>query len=185
MRKVVLSNLVSLDGFMAGPNGEIDWFTGFADKEFEAYAAGLITSFDIMLFGRVTYELMAGYWPTATPEQDDPKIIKAMNTTSKVVFSRTLKKVEWNNCRLVAGDAVSEVRRLKQQPGKDIVIYGSGGIVSALAPQELIDDYHLFIAPLILGGGRPLFSDIPARISLKLLETRAFGSGLAMLRYSR
>jgi dihydrofolate reductase len=185
VRSVIVSNLISLDGCMAGPKGEIDWFTGIADKEFEAYAVDLINSIDTMLFGRVTYELMAGYWPTATPEADDPRIIAAMNTTSKVVFSRTLRQVNWKNTRLVKGDASEEVSKLKAQPGSDIVIYGSGELVSALAAKGLIDDYRIFVAPIILGGGIPLFRDIGARIPLKLLEARRFDSGMVVLRYSK
>ena len=136
-----------------------------------------------MLFGRVTYELMASYWPTAKPEADDPRLIAAMNNSPKVVFSKTLEKVDWTNSRLVKGDIADEVTRLKQPPGKDIVIYGSGGLVSALAPKGLIDDYRIFIAPVILGRGKPLFP-LDAKISLKLLETRIFrGADMVMLRY--
>jgi dihydrofolate reductase len=183
MRKVILSNLVSLDGFMAGPNGEIDWFTGVADKEFESYAVDLIDSIDTMLFGRVTYELMAGYWPAATPETDDPRIIEAMNNTRKVVFSNTLGKVDWKNSRLVKGDAAEETAKLKEQSGRDMVIYGSGGIVSALAPKGLIDDYRIFVAPIVLGKGKPLFDCVDTRIRLELLETKSFRSGMVVLRY--
>ena len=185
MRRVILSNLVSLDGFMSGPNGEIDWFTGIADNEFESYAVDLIGSIDTMLFGRVTYELMASYWPSAKPETDDPRIIDAMNDTRKVVFSKTLDKVTWKNSRLVRGDAAEETAKLKQQPGGDMVIYGSGEIVSALAKRGLIDDYRIFVAPIVLGRGKPLFNGLESSFRLKLLETRPFRSGLVALRYVR
>ena len=190
MRKVIVSNLVSLDGYYAGPNGEIDWFTGLADKEFESYAIDLISTADTMLFGRVTYELMASYWPTATPATDDPRIIDAMNSFPKVVFSKTLEKVEWTNSRLVKSDVAEEVLRLKQLPAspsggsvKNMVIYGSGTIVSALAHKNLIDDYRIFVCPTILGGGQPLFKDIVDRIHLRLLETTRFGTGMVALHY--
>ena len=183
MRRVILSNLVSLDGFMAGPNGEIDWFTGIADNEFESYAVELIGSIDTMLFGRVTYELMASYWPTAKPETDDPRIIDAMNDTRKVVFSKTLDKVTWKNSRLGRGDAAEETAKLKQQPGGDMVIYGSGEIVSVLAKRGLIDDYRIFVAPIVLGKGKPLFNGIDARLGLKLIETKPFRTGMVVLRY--
>src|SRR5512147_2916978 len=117
MRRVIVSNLISLDGFVAGPNGEIDWFTGIADKEFEASSVDLVGSIDTMLFGRVTYELMAGYWPTATPQTDDPRIIEAMNGLPKVVFSKTLKKAGWSNSRLAKRDPCEEVADLKRRPG--------------------------------------------------------------------
>ncbi len=183
MRKVIVSNLISLDGFYAGPQGEIDWFAGIADKEFEAYAIQLIDSIDTMLFGRVTYELMAGYWPTATPDADDPKIIKAMNSSPKVVFSKTLQKVEWENSRLVKGDPSEEVSRLKKQPGKDMVIYGSGKIVSFLTQKGLIDDYRIFVAPVVLGAGKALFDGVGKKVWLKLVEAKNFKSGMTMLKY--
>jgi len=181
-RKLIVSNMVSLDGFMAGPGGQIDWFTGI-DGEFSDYAAGLLATVDTILFGRVTYQLMAGYWPSATAETDDPRIIEAMNGLSKVVFSSTLEAVQWANSRLVKGKAVEEVARLKGRPGRDLVIYGSGGLVSALAPAGLIDDYRLFVAPLALGGGLPLFRGLGRRLELRLAETRIFGGGVVLLRY--
>lgn len=97
MRNVVVSNLVSLDGFVAGPGGDIEWFTGMADKEFEAYSVAMLDSIDTMLFGRLTYELTAGCWPAATAEADDPRVIEAMNNCQKVVFSRTLKSADWEH----------------------------------------------------------------------------------------
>jgi len=183
MRNVLVSNLASLDGFMAGPGGDIEWFTGIADEQFAAYGVDTIRTIDTMLFGRVTYELMAGYWPTASPEADDPRIIEAMNSCPKVVFSRTLQSVDWSNTRLVNGDVAEEVEKLKAQPGKNMVIYGSGAIVSTLAAAGLIDEYRIFVAPILLGRGLPLFREIERRISLELLETRRFGSGLVLLRY--
>ena len=130
MRKIIVSNLVALDGFFAGPNGEIDWFIW--DEETTEYIKGLMSSLDAILFGRATYELMADYWPKASPPEEDPIIIEFMNNAPKIVFSRTLEKVEWNNSRLVKDNIVEEVEKLKQQPGKDMVIFGSGSIVSAL-----------------------------------------------------
>ena len=183
MRRVILSNLVSLDGYMAGPGDDIAWFSSLPDSEFEAYAVDTLGSIDTILFGRVTYELMAGYWPTAKPDADDPRIIEAMNKLPKIVFSRTLKLVSWNNTRLVKGDIAQEVARLKGQPGKDMVIYGSGSLVSALAPVGMIDEYRIFVAPVVLGSGKALFRDIAKRVPLKLLDTRKFAAGLILLRY--
>ncbi len=185
MRKVIVSNFVSLDGFIGGPSGEIDWFAGDRRKyETEAVASpDLFGSVDTMLFGRVTYELMAGYWPTAKPDTDDPRIIEAMNSSLKIVFSKSLNQVSWKNTRLVRGDAAEEVSKLKRQPGKDMIIFGSGGIVSALAPKGLIDDYRLFVVPVVLGEGKPLFGGIGSRLYLTLTETKAFRSGLVLLRY--
>jgi dihydrofolate reductase len=180
---VIVSNLVSLDGFIAGPQGEIDWFVSMADKEFESYSVELIESVDTMLFGRVTYELMAGYWPTARPPADDQRIIDGMNNTAKVVFSRTLTRVEWSNSRLASGSPADIVAGLKARPGRNIVLYGSGSIVAALADRGLIDDYRIFVAPVILGSGKPQFAGARTN-GLRLAETRTFASGLALLRYA-
>ncbi len=182
MRKVVVSNVMSLDGFIAGPNGELDWHTAIVDDEFQRYAAELLATIDTILFGRVTYQLMEFYWPTATPEKDDPRIIDALNNYPKVVFSRTLKSAGWKNVRLVHRDPVEEVLALKGQQGKNIVIYGSGELVALLSQKGVIDDYRLIIAPVVLGGGKRMFGS-GERLPLKLEETRKFGSGAVLLRY--
>jgi dihydrofolate reductase len=181
MRKIIVANLASLDGFIAGPNGEIDWFN--VDKEFERYAVDFISTVDTMLYGRVTYQLMAGYWPTASATENDPRIIDAMNSFPKVVFSKTLNKVEWKNARLVKDDIGGEISRLKQQPGKNMVIYGSGTIVSQLSQMGLIDEYRIFVSPIILGNGRQQFENIDHKLDLKLLETKTFGTGMVLLHY--
>lgn len=181
MRKVIVSNLVSLDGFMAGPQGEIDWFV--VDKEFDAYARGLFASVDTLLFGRVTYELMAGYWPTPAAASEDPFISERMNRLPKVVFSRTLAQAGWENTRLVQTSPVEEVGRLKREEGGDLMIFGSGTLVSALAPHELIDEYRIVVNPVVLGEGKPLFAGLHQRLAFKLLKTRTFGCGDVVLYY--
>lgn len=181
MRKIIVSNLISLDGFISGPNGEIDWFK--YDKEVEDYGKVQLSSVDTILFGRVTFELMASYWPTATAAANDQMIIDAMNNLPKIVFSKTLKKVDWKNSRLVKDDIEGEVAKLKQQPGKDMVIYGSGSIVSTLAQAGLIDEYRIFVNPVVLGNGKPLFKDIQSRLTLKHINTKTFGNGLVLLCY--
>ncbi len=181
MRKVIVSNLVSLDGFISGPNGEIDWF-GW-DKELESYGKDQLASIDTILFGRVTYELMASYWPAATAATDNQMIIDAMNNLPKIVFSKTLEKAEWKNSRLVKENIAEEITKLKRQPGKDMVIYGSGSIVSALAQAGLIDEYRIFVNPVVLGSGKPFFKDITNRLALKLLNTKTFGNGLVLICY--
>lgn len=183
MRKVSISNLVSLDGYIGGPNGEIDWFVSTVDKEFENYGIELIQSVDTMLFGRVTYQLMESYWPTAKPGADDQKVIDGMNNTFKIVFSKTLQNVGWNNSKLSKGNLIEEVTELKEQEGKNIVIYGSGSIVSQLSPARLIDDYRIFVVPVLLGSGIPMFKENIARIQLKLVETKKFDSGIVLMHY--
>jgi len=181
MRKLIVSNYLSLDGFFAGPDGEIDWFVW--DRETAEYSRGLLRSVDTILFGRVTYELMAGYWPTATPPEEDPVIIDAMNGLPKVVFSRTLEKVEWSNSRLVKGDIAEEASRMKREPGRDMVIFGSGSIVSAFAQRGLIDDYRIFVNPVVLGSGKPLFKGLRERLKLRLSGARKFRCGVVLLHY--
>jgi dihydrofolate reductase len=181
MRNVVLSMQVSLDGFIARANGELDWH--LVDREFNEYARDLLDSFDTLVFGRVTYQLMASYWPTAiTNDPVEARIAERLNTLPKVVFSRTLKKVEWKNSRLATGGVAEEIRKMKEQPGKDIGIGGTS-LVAVLAPLGLIDDYRILVVPVVLGTGKPLFKDIKKSISLKLRETRTFGSGLVLLAY--
>jgi dihydrofolate reductase len=182
MRKVIVSNLISLDGCYAGPNGEIDWFQNIADKEFEEYAVGLINSVDTMLFGRITYELMYSYWPDA-PETEDPRITSAMNSFPKIVFSTTMEKAEWSNTRVVKNNIDEELIKLKNLPGKDMVIYGSGTIVNFLSSKGIIDEYRIFVAPLILGQGKQMFFDLGRKLNLKLTDEKTFKSGLALLNY--
>lgn len=181
MRRVMVSNYVSLDGFFAGPGGEIDWFVW--DDETAGYMKGLMNSIDTILFGRVTYELMASYWPTAGPPAEDPIITDFMNKTPKIVFSRTLKKVEWNNSRLVKDNVADEVSRMKQEPGTDMVIYGSGSIVSAFAQAGLIDDYRIFVNPVVLGDGKTMFRGLRERLKLRLSSTMTFRCGVVLLHY--
>ena len=171
--------MVSLDGFFAGPNGELDWFVW--DEVLKDYSISTLSVVDTLLFGRVTYELMAGYWPSATEE--DPVIAKGMNTLQKIVFSRSLKSADWNNSRLVREVIPEEIMQLKQQSGKDMVIYGSGTLVSAFANLGLIDEYRFIVNPVVLGSGKPLFKGFKDRFNLKLLEARTLGSENVLLSY--
>jgi dihydrofolate reductase len=145
------------------------------------YAIDLLDSIDTILFGRVTYELMASYWPTATNQ--DPIITDAMNNLPKIVFSKTLEKAEWKNSRLVREVIPGEILRMKQQPGKNMVIFGSASIVSTFTQLGLIDEYRLIVNPVVLGSGKPLFKDIKERINLKLLKTKTFNCGNVILYY--
>jgi dihydrofolate reductase len=181
MREVIVSNLVSLDGFIAGPQGELDWFV--VDQEFDAYARELFAGVDTLLFGRVTYDLMASFWPTPAADAEDPFITERMNGLTKVVFSRTLERVEWQNTRLVKGNPAGEVTRLKGEPGGNLMIFGSGTLVSALAPLGLIDEYRIVVNPVILGRGQPLFRGIGESIPLALTGTRTLGCGDVILCY--
>ena len=181
MRKIIVSEYVTLDGFFAGPKGEIDWFVW--DEETAQYARDLANSIDAILFGRVTYELMANYWPTPAPAAEEPVITNFMNNTPKIVFSKTLEKAAWKNTIVIKEIKKEEILKMKQQPGKNMVIYGSGSIVSTFTELGLIDEYHIFVNPVVLGNGKPLFKDLKDRINLKLLKTKTFSSGNVLLIY--
>ncbi|HEX3002251.1 MAG TPA: dihydrofolate reductase family protein, partial [Methanoregula sp.] len=151
MRAIIAQEMVSLDGFFAGPKGEIDWFVW--DDSLKDVSISILGRVDTLLFGRTTYEMMAGYWPTATA--DDPLITRSMNALRKIVFSATLKKADWNNTRIVNRIDPEEIARMKEQPGRDMVLFGSGIIVSTLTRLGLIDEYRLIVNPVILGTGKP------------------------------
>jgi dihydrofolate reductase len=138
---------------------------------------------DLLLFGRITYELMASYWPTENAVANDPIVAAKMNAIAKIVFSRTLEEVKWSNTRLVKDNIAEEVLRLKRQPGKEIGIFGSSDLTAALMQMDLIDEYRIMVNPIILGSGKPLFNGIRQRINLKLLETKTFSSGNVLLYY--
>jgi len=179
MRRLIVSNLMSLDGFFEGPNHEIDWFV--VDEEFLVYARDMLRSVDTILFGRRTYEHMAAYWPSAPKDE----IADKMNDLRKIVFSRTLSKAEWNNSRLVKGNIAKEVALLKQSPGKDMVILGSALLASFLLQQGLIDEYRIILDPVVLGAGNPLFAQINQRIRLKLKDAKLLASGVLILYYQK
>jgi dihydrofolate reductase len=173
--------LISLDGYFEGPDSEIDWHN--VDSEFNDYAVDNLNNADMLLFGRVTYELMAGYWPTELATTDDPVVAGKMNSLPKVVFSKTLSSAEWNNTTLVKENYEEEVLKLKQQPGRNLVIFGSSDLAVTFMEHDLIDEFQIFVNPVILGKGKPLFNGIKHRYKLKLLSTRTFGSGNVLLCY--
>ena len=135
------------------------------------------------MFGRITYELMASYWPTPYALKNDPIVAERMNSLPKVVFSRTLDEASWNNTKLVKGDIAAEIRKMKGEPGKDMVIFGSGNIISQMAQEGLIDEYQIVVNPVVLGKGRTIFEGIKEKLNLKLTKTQAFGNGNVLLCY--
>ena len=172
-------NLITLDGFFEGSKSwEIDWHEYAWGEELEQLSTEQLKSVGALLFGRVTYEGMAGYWTTQKGE-----IADFMNSLPKILFSRTLEKAEWNNTRLVKENAVEEVAKLKEQPGKDLFIFGSANLSSTFTKEGLVDEYRLCIAPIILGGGNPLFKPRSHRMKMKLLDARPLKTGGVILRY--
>ncbi len=187
MRRLIVFNNITLDGYFTGPGGDFSWAHGAAhsdDADFNAFVAGNASGEGELLFGRVTYQMMASYWPTPAAQQSDPEVAAGMNRARKVVFSRSLAKAEWQNTRLMQGDLVSEVRGLKQESGPGMAILGSGSIVSQLAPAGLIDEYQFVVNPVALGAGRTLFEDMKERLVLKLMHARTFKNGKVYLCYS-
>jgi len=179
MGRLIMWNMVTLDGFFEGPKSwEIDWHEYVWGEELEQLSKEQLRSAAMLLFGRVTYQGMAGYWSSEKGE-----IADFMNNIPKVVFSRTLEKAEWKNTRLVKENAEQEVAKLKQQPGKDLFIFGSANLSSTLMQHRLIDEYRLGVNPVILGAGSPLFKASPNRMKMKLLEARPLKSGCVILRY--
>ncbi len=187
MRKVVLFMHISLDGFAAGPNGELDWIS--YDQELEKYAEEVVSTVGSPLYGRVTYQMMESYWPTVLTNPDSTKHDREhaqwIENIPKIVFSKTLDRVEWNNTRLIKDNIAEEVIKLKQQPGKDLVIFGSPGLAHTFMGLDLIDEYRLTVNPVILGRGMPAFKDFKDRSDLKLLNAKTFGSGVVALHYAR
>lgn len=181
MRRLFVFNLVTLDGYFEGPNRDISWHN--VDAEFNEYAIDMLDSVDSLLFGRVTYELMASFWPTPDAIKNDPIVAGKMNALPKIVFSKTLKKVEWNNTRLVKDNIEKEIKKMKNQPGKDMALLGSGSIMSEFAKGGLLDEYRIMVNPIILGDGNPLFKGIKDRMNLKLIKARTFRNGNVLLYY--
>jgi dihydrofolate reductase len=179
--KIIVSNLMTLDGFMADSRGELGWFR--VDEEFVEYSRELCASVGGFLFGRRTFEVMAAFWPHERGKQDDPFVAERMNVLPKIVISKTLPEPEWSNSRVIRDRVPQSIAQVKKQSGGDIAILGSGRLVSSLLPLGLIDELRIFVHPTILGGGQPEFSKGLGRIDLKLLYMRPFRSGVTMLAY--
>jgi dihydrofolate reductase len=184
MRKLIVFNHVTLDGYFVDKNGDMSWAKAdHQDAEWNAFVAENASGGGVLVFGRITYELMAGFWPTPFAIENMPDIAKGMNSMPKVVFSRRLEQASWKNTTLVKGDLASEIRKMKQQPGEGMAILGSGSIVSQLAQEGLIDEYQIVVNPIVLGAGRTMFDGVKEKLSLKLTKTRAFKNGNVLLCY--
>ena len=182
MRKIIAVEWLSLDGYFSGPKGETDWF--FMDEGTGKYLSNLFRTIDTIVLGQVTYEMFAAYWPKPDPADGNPQeLTDFMNNSRKIVFSKSLKKAEWNNSVLMKEINVAEINKLKQGSGKDIVIFGSGSIVSQFTKLKLIDEYQFLINPVFLGNGKTLFKSEEAKTKLKLYDTKKFENGNIMLHY--
>jgi dihydrofolate reductase len=177
MAKLIMWNLMTLDGFVEGLNRDISWHFDVWGEELERLSIEQGKSAGGLMFGRVTYELMANHWPSATGEVAD-----FMNALPKYVFSRTLKRSDWNNTRMFDADVLDTVARLKRESAKDILLFGSADLAAHLIPHRLIDEFRIAVNPIVLGAGTPLFKQ-GERVKLELLDSRALSTGIVILRY--
>ncbi|HET9887086.1 MAG TPA: dihydrofolate reductase family protein [bacterium] len=184
MRKLVAFESVTMDGYFSGANGDLSWaHRPEKDAEFESFIAGNAQGGGVLVWGRKTYEMMKSYWPTEAARKNDPAVAERMNQLPKIVFSKTLEKADWNNTKVLKGDLPAEMRQLKNESGDEMVILGSGSIVSQLAQESLIDEYQFVVVPVVLGQGRTLFEGTTKKIPMKLKSSRMFRNGNVFLTY--
>jgi len=197
MRRLVVFNRVTADGYFAAPDGNLDWV--IPDPEVDKLGATGTGEFDTVVLGRKTYEMFASFWPhideksdTAPNPHDKRKVSKEMkemgkmlNEATKLVFSSTLKNPTWQNTRVIARFDPVDFASLKQEPGKDMIMFGSGSVVSQMTENGLIDEYHLIVSPVILGAGKKMIDNVSKKVKLELLEQKTFPTGTQLLKYAR
>lgn len=184
MRKLTVFNHVSLDGYFTDANGNMSFAQNpVPDAEWNAFVAGNAGSGGTLVFGRVTYDLMASFWPTPMAAEQMPDVAERMNNLPKVVFSRTIKEASWQNTKLVKDDLEGEIRKMKNEEGDGMVIFGSGMIVSQLTQAGLVDEYQFIVDPVVLGKGRTMFDGVQEKFTLKLKSSRTFANGNVLLCY--
>ncbi len=181
MVKLIVFNMISLDGFFEGPNHELDWHV--TDEEFDLFAIEQLRLVGTILFGRKTYEMMADFWPSDFAKKEDPIVAELMNSLPKIVFSRTLKSADWENTKLVKENIIDEIRKLKETAEMDLILLGSADLMNFLIKENLIDEFRLMVNPIVLGRGRPLFVDPELTLKFDLLNTKPFKSGNVLLNY--
>lgn len=185
MRKIILSMLLSLDGFFEDQDKAIDWHV--IDDETNQHIIDLLNNIDTVLLGRLTYQIFENFWPDAAKNPSistaDLIVAEKLNNTTKIVFSRTLKKVEWKNAELVTEVIPQEIMKMKQQSGKDIVMFGGADLAQSFMQHGLIDEYWFIVSPVALGKGKSLFGNLHDRLALKLLKTKKTSSGNIILYY--
>ena len=185
-KKLFLFMMVSVDGYIEGENHDLSWHNA-DNKEFNDYAIEQTKNTGILLFGRHTYELMRDFWPSDVARKTDPIVAELMNNTPKVVFSTSLEKVEeteyWKNVRLIKDNIAEEIKKLKEESGKDVAVYGSNNLCVTLLEMGLLDELRIMVNPVVIGSGTPLFKGIKNKLSLQLLTTKVFKNGNVLLAY--
>lgn len=186
MRKLFLHIMMSLDGYIEDKNGGLDWH--HADTEFETYILDLLRNIDGMIYGRVSHQLLAGYWPTAG---DNPEVSAAhmemaqlMNHLPKYVITNGDYRTDWQNSEIISGDITAEIQRLKAMPGNDIPLFAGAKTLQSLMQLGLVDEYRILVHPVLLGGGTPLFADTETRTGFQLIDSKTFDSGKVLLTYT-
>lgn len=182
MRNIIVCNWLSADGYIAGPNGEIDWFSW--NEAIAGTLRPMQANVDLLLFGRKTHDLMEAYWPTPAAAGESASIRSHLNNTKKIVYSTTLRSSGWNNTTVENHIDAEAIRALKRSPGKDILIYGSAGIVTQLADLQLTDQYYFFYSPLLLGSGTPLTGPLQRSVKLTCNQVIPYDNGGVLIQYS-
>jgi dihydrofolate reductase len=184
VRKLIVFNSMTLDGYFADAHGDMRWaHNATPDAEWDAFVRGNASGGGVLVFGRITYDLMASYWPTPMAAQNAPSVAEGMNRCQKIVFSRTLEAASWNNTKLVHSDPGAEMRKMKNEPGEGMCVLGSGSIVAQLAEQGLVDEYNFVVIPVVLGKGRTMFEGVRKKLSMRSTRTREFANGNVLLCY--
>ena len=182
MRTISVFNNISLDGYFTDENNDMSWAHQGADKEWQEFTESNAKGGGVLLFGRITYDLMAGFWPTKMAAEQMPVVAERMNSMQKYVVSKSMNKADWSNTSLINGDLINEIKKLKEEKGDNIVIMGSGSIIAQLSQEKLIDSYQMVVHPIVLGSGRTMFEAID-RFDLKLKDSRVFKNGNVVLTY--
>jgi len=187
MRKLKLQVQMSIDGFIAGPNGEMDWMVWDWDDALKSYVDELTTSMDCIILGRKLAEGFIPYWKSVAddPNNEIQDSGKVFTYTPRVVFSKTITESPWDNATIANGELVDEITSLKQQPGKDIIVYGGANYVSNLIRENLIDELHLFVNPTVIGNGMPIFADVASNQQYKMEKATQFDCGIVVMKYGR
>lgn len=185
MKKLKLQVQMTVDGFVSGPEGELDWMTWNWDDELKKYVDDLTDSVDTILMGRKMTDGFISYWSNVKPESEEYPFARKMVEKPKVVFTKTLAKSVWDNTSLAKGELKEEVDNLKRKNGKDIIVYGGAGFVSSLIKDNLIDEYNLFVNPAVLGKGMTIFGGIQNKSDMLLLRSKTFDCGIVLNQYRR
>lgn len=182
MRKLTAYNFLTLNGFFKGPNEDTSWHT-HGEEEAKYSEEALAQDSNILLFGRKTYEMMAGFWPTPQAKELFPQVAAGMNKAEKIVFSKSPFEPAWENTQVISGDIVAKIREIKKSPGKDMTILGSGAIISLFTDYGLIDEYQFMLDPVAIPDGTPVFKNITQKLALRLTGSKVFKSGVVLLNY--